>query len=123
MTSAAGGRRFRYSLRTLFLVLTALGLWLFPQGRWIRERHQALRWVGSRADYWRDVPVSQRAIPGAQAPWQLRLLGEGGVERISVVTSADDAAAKQRELELLFPEAEVLVLTPGPGYQGVHTAQ
>ncbi len=32
----------------------------------------------------------------------------------------DGVAAKQGQLVRLFPEAHVLVMTPGPGYVGEH---
>jgi hypothetical protein len=116
-------RRFRFSLRTLFVVVTVLGLWLFPQLKWILDRHSALGWIGTQAVYWHDMPVSQRTFFGTPAPWQIRILGEAGVEQISVVVEKDDVVVKQRELERLFPEADVLVMTPGPGYVGAHSRQ
>jgi hypothetical protein len=51
------------------------------------------------------------------------MLGEAGVEQISVVVEKQGVAAKQRELDRLFPEANVLVMTPGPGYIGKHAAR
>jgi hypothetical protein len=113
--------RFRFSLRTLFVVVTILGLWLFPQLKWILERHSALGWIGTQAVYWHDVPVSQRAHFGTPAPWPIRMLGEAGVDQLSVVVEKDEVAVKQRELERLFPEADVYVMTPGPGYVGEHS--
>ena len=108
-------RWFRYSLRTLFVAVTILGVWLFPQLKWILDRHAALAWVGTQAEHWQKLPVSQRAYFGVAAPWQIRMFGEPGVERISVVVESDEVAARQQELERLFPEAEVFVLTMGPG--------
>ncbi len=116
-------RWFRYSLRTLFVVVTVAGVWLFPKLKWIIDRHDARAWIGTQAEYWDDLQVSQCAEPGVAAPWQLRMLGESGVKVISVVVDASAADAKQRELEWLFPEAHVLVMTPGPGYTGRHAVK
>lgn len=102
----------------MFVVVAVLGVCLFPQLKWIMDRHAALDWIGVQAERWHDLPVSQRAHLGAGAPWQIRMLGETGVEQISVVVEKDAVIAKQRELEILFPEAAVLVMTPGPGYVG-----
>src|SRR5262249_20152357 len=119
MPHAPNRRWFRWSLRTMFVVVTILGLWLFPQMKWIMDRRAALRWIVTQGDIWRDVPVSQRAhLGGVPAPWQIRMLGETGVEQIGVVVEAAEVAARRKELERLFPEAEVLVMAPGPGYAG-----
>ncbi len=116
-------RWFRYSLRTLFIVVTVAGIWLFPKLKWIMDRNAAHAWIGTQAEYWDDMPVSQCAQPGKDAPWQLRMFGESGVKVISVVAYPSAADAKQQELERLFPEAHVLVMTPGPGYAGKHAVK
>ena len=113
-------RWLRFSLRTMFVVVTILGLWLFPQLKWIRDRHAALGWVSTQATYWQDMPVQQGSFPGGQAPWQIRMLGEPGMEMIVAIVEKDEVTRKQRELQSLFPEAHVGVHTPGPGYKGVH---
>jgi len=42
MTARETPRRwFRFSLRTLFVVLTILGVWLGVQVKWIKDRHAA----------------------------------------------------------------------------------
>ncbi|MBI2825566.1 MAG: hypothetical protein HYX69_12860 [Planctomycetia bacterium] len=109
-------RLFQFGLRNLLVGMTALAVWLAIQVNWIKNRHDAVSWIAAQAEVWRDLPVSQRAYPGRDAPWRIRMLGEMGVEQISVVVEKDIVATKQRELERLFPEADVLVLTPGPGY-------
>ncbi len=124
MPAALKRRWFAYRLRTLFVVVTAIGLGVFPPLKWIMERRAALAWVGAQAAYWHDLPVSQRTLFGSPAPWPIRILGEAGVERISVVVEKEDeVAGKKQQLERLFPEADVMVLTPGPGYVGQHAPQ
>ena len=83
----------------------------------------AVAWAVSQAEYWADVPVSQRVHFGVHAPWPIRILGEEGVEQVSVIVEKEAVAAKQHELEQLFPEATVVVMTPGPGYVGKHAAR
>ena len=104
----------------MFVVVTVLGLWVFPQLKWIMDRHSAIGWAATQAEYWHDLPVSQKTFFGTPAPWQIRMFGETGVERISVVVEPDAAVAKQIELQRLFPEADVFVGSPGPGYKGKH---
>lgn len=116
MTAAPKRRWFRFSLRTLFVVMTVFGCWLGSNLHWIQERHAALDWIKTQAGAWHDVPVSQGAKGETRAPWQTRIFGDTGVEQIVVVVEKDAVVAKQRELARLFPEADVLVVTPGPGY-------
>jgi hypothetical protein len=110
-------RWFSFSLRTLFVLVTIFGVWLGLQVKWMQDRHAALDWVKAQEVVWHEIPVSQGAILGRDAPWQLRLLGESGAEQVSVLVENDERAPRQQTLERLFPEAEVLVLTPGPGYR------
>src|SRR5262245_51555998 len=105
MTEPARRRRgwFSYSLRTFFVVLTILGVWLGVQVKWIRDRHAALEWVeavNSRpistapgAD-WVSMEVryqwtNELVVP---APWQIRMLGEDGVAEIHVNRSQTSAS-------------------------------
>jgi hypothetical protein len=105
-------------------VLALAAAWTGYSLNWIWNRHHALDWIESQAEVWRDVPLSQHAYLGSHAPWQLRILGETGMSRVCVVVDKDDAvASKQQELERLFPEADVLVVTPGPGFAGKKQAK
>ena len=38
-------RWFRFSLKTLFVVLTLFGVWLGVQVNWIRQRREARQWI------------------------------------------------------------------------------
>jgi hypothetical protein len=116
-------RWFRFSLRTLFVLVAIIGVplgWGAYQLNWIWQRHTALIWVTTQAEHWHEVPVSQRAWLGTPAPRSLRIFGEVGAEQISVVVDADQVDEKQQSLERLFPEAKILVMTPGPGYFDEH---
>src|SRR5262245_8178895 len=108
----------RYRLRTLLISVTLAAAWLGYHMHWIRQRSQALAWVGSQANYWDDMPLEQGAFPGTPPPWRIRLLGAEGVKMISVMVYREEETARQRELDDLFPEAEVHVYVPGPGYHG-----
>jgi hypothetical protein len=112
-----------FSLRNLFIAISIIAVWLAYEFNWIRQRQVAIAWATSQAERWAGVPVSQRVHFGARAPWPIRMLGEAGVEQISVVVEKQEVAVKQRELERLFPEANVVVMTPGPGYIGKHAAR
>lgn len=90
-------RWFRFSLRTLFVVVTLLcvllGGWMSYQLNWIRRRHDYLREHGLH-----PMRVTQ------SAPWSLRPFREPGVSILIVNT--DDELAIVRSL---FPETSILM--------------
>jgi hypothetical protein len=42
---------------------------------------------------------------------------------VSIIARKNEQAAKQAELQRLFPEAKVHVMTTGPGYHGKHAGE
>jgi hypothetical protein len=126
MTASAVSRRwFRFSLKTLLVLVTILGSflgWFGVQLRWIHDRREALRWIidirarqlardsGSLVPPEKGVYVSHAGIT---APWSLGILGESGVERLEVYQDwlNPDARYSLNELRVLFPEAEVIATT------------
>lgn len=110
MTAPAAPRRrwFSYSLRTLFVLLTAFGLffgWLGVQLKWIHDREQAVEWL-------RDHSVERLgscAIICNQnpAPWGVRILGGDSITSVRCTLTGVESAATDREIRRLFPEAEI----------------
>ena len=95
-------RRWSYSLRTLFVVVTALcaaGSWAAYQLNWIRERHAAL---GS--DEGDDSPIGCAMTRGV-APLSLRMLGEPGYAAIYAPGLPSNPSVAR--LRSLFPEAGI----------------
>jgi hypothetical protein len=90
-------RWFRFSLRTLFVVVTVFACWLGCQLNWIRQRHEHLR------------RFPEKQFHDVAAPLSLRPFGEAGVEWLNV-----DDGPGVGELRSLFPEAAFWVTTP-PG--------
>ena len=85
--------RVRFGLRTFFVLLTLLGVWLGVQVKWIRDRHRAME----------GADMSGHPDPYmTPAPWSLRLFGELGITGISV--ERDQVLYYQT----LFPEASVV---------------
>lgn len=87
--------RFAFSLRTLFVLVTIIGTvlgWLAIQLQWIRDRREAQRWLIdtharqlARDSGGKMPPLKGDYVSRAEkAPWMLRMLWEGGVERIEV---------------------------------------
>ena len=91
-------RWFRFSLRTFFVLLTLFGVWLGMQMKWIRDRHEAIRWLEARGG---------SVEHGRAAPLSLAMLGENGVEVLCIPRTTDDYVEKGVELENLFPEADL----------------
>ena len=118
--------RLRFGLKTLFLLVAVVALWLGYQWNWIRQRHAAMYWMRDQMHYWSDVPVSQQfSVEPGTAPWPIAMFGEQGMtDACVVVASEEETVKKQAELERLFPEAaSILVVCPGPGYAGKHAAE
>jgi hypothetical protein len=99
-------RWYRWSLRTLFVVVTALGISFGSVAynlNWIRQRHQALQiWTGLQG-------------PSTSAPGMLWIFGEPGYEvvvkmripRTTKYPTGEDRNECNR-MQALFPEASVL---------------
>jgi hypothetical protein len=92
--------RPRFSLRTLFAVVTITGVvagWAAQQLNWIRQRHEFLRTLNiafsGTIQLKSFMPVS---IPAA--PWQLAAFGESPCWSLRVTSSNLDLAHR------LFPE-------------------
>ena len=99
-------RWFRFSLRTLFVVVTLFGVWLAIQVKWIRDRREFLK-ATPETRY--VFTVSRGALPWRSqpaAPGLLWLFGEPGVNYLSIEAEAGQPFAD--EARRLFPEAEIL---------------
>jgi hypothetical protein len=84
-------RWFRFSLRTMFVLVTVLCIWLGYYLNWIRQRHDYIERYGT-TNSWvlSDVPT--------HFPWPLRALGEQEVLAVNVPPSQSKYVRK------LFPE-------------------
>ena len=110
----------RYSLRTLLVSLTLLGVWLGVQVKWIKDRHAfAARHLALAT----EVNAKRQALqcgaalqlqPAGTRPLGLCVLGEPAVpylqvivlrEKESEIEQFDDEEGKRAKA--LFPEAQV----------------
>jgi hypothetical protein len=96
----------RYSLRTLFVVVLLVGIWLGYYANWQRERHNALEWVNQRA---KRGTVMHSHDPKRKLPWTLELMGEKPQEMIWVNVDPESVedARQIEKIRSLFPEAHV----------------
>jgi hypothetical protein len=114
-------RWFRFSLRTMFVVVTALCIWLVVHEKWVKDRARVLRWLDQFPAASGEPPMYYVAddIHHKPAPLSLLVLGDRTI-RIVHVPFGDDASLEIAELRVrdarrLFPEAEVRLLhRPGP---------
>ena len=95
--------RFRFSLRTLFVVVTVVCVWLGYQVNWIRQRHAFLARDGAYGTNIQEPagpwgPASEVTV---DPPWGLWLLGEKGFGIVVVLPEVESNAKR------LFPEADV----------------
>jgi hypothetical protein len=105
MTSALNRRRFRFSLRTMFGVVTVLACWIGYELRWIQQRRSAIN----------DASVVGLVVSGGPGvafsphppPWHLRLFGEDQLWAHLLVTSSETTDADLTRLQSLFPELKV----------------
>ena len=56
-------RWFRFSLRTLFVLLTLFGIWLGIQVKWVRDRQAARLWVHEHGFIIADIAHSASLVP------------------------------------------------------------
>ena len=114
-------RWFRFSLRTLFVLVTIFGVWLGVQVKWIRDRHEALMqyrglengtvgetFTGHNSWFYPSVLRGE----SAKAPWSIRIFGEYGMKTIlldggdALDRDPERVQSEKRRLAKLFPEAE-----------------
>jgi hypothetical protein len=104
-------RWFRYSLRTLFVAVTVLGValvschWLWTQVSWKRARAQALE--SQFSSHWTRVDAKR----GSPAPFGVRILGAPGYGMVTIFVKPFTSDQQMREtlqrFSSLFPEAMV----------------
>jgi hypothetical protein len=99
----------RYSLRTLLIVVTTIGIVLGYQINWIHQRHRFLAdqlarhdaaWAGHETDpqkartldWWRNQLATDK-----RAPLLLWLFGEPAVDRLIIVIPEEDVIERRKE--------------------------
>ena len=103
-------RWFRFSLRTLFVVVTVFcdwtRGWFVYQLNWIWHRHAFLNESYTRSpEGWLEGSLLPDFDPPEKTPWTLRLFGEEPISYICIIPyKGPEYVARCKEL---FPEAEV----------------
>jgi hypothetical protein len=108
MNSGPAHRRFVFSLRMMFVLLTLLAVlsaWTAVQLNWIKERHAFLAEISGRAGVVRASDEVVNRMTPQQAPWSLRPFGEPAIGLIVLTPYQDQEWHWRRRAENLFPEA------------------
>jgi hypothetical protein len=112
-------RSFQFSLRTMFILLTATAVicWLtleimFVRERqaWLRNERQSHSLIKSASEWLGPVPETAR-VPS----WR-RMLGDEAIVKIGLATGSNQADLDRAKK--LFPEADVMILSQGNGRGG-----
>jgi hypothetical protein len=109
-------RVLRFSLRTLFLVLTAIGLFLGWNSHRLSQRRALLDTIQASGGFWGTTPAPRKPMPLA---WRLF-----GVQRYDMVWLPNELYVDEQffqRAESLLPEAELVDLSPGV-YQELMTS-
>jgi hypothetical protein len=96
--------RLRFSLRTLFVLVTLLCVWMGYHLNWIRQRREARGWAKEHAYFFLADE------PNDRFPFGLTLLCEEGVSFICVFPHQRDPLDHEQKiakLKILFPEAHM----------------
>lgn len=102
--------RFAFSLRTLFVVFTVLGLvigWLSTEVKTVRRRQETKDWLGSRNSFWKAFD-DQSIIP----IWR-RLMGDTAWELVALhpLNGLPPRTPRMEveDLQEMFPETTISV--------------
>lgn len=104
MTPALKRRWLRFSLRTLFVVLTVAACclgWIVNQLIWLNARRAAIAEIRHPGDWYK---YADSELPETRSPWQIRLMGGGAIVKIIAPNRTE---SELKRLRGLFPEAEV----------------
>ena len=113
VTTTPRRRWFRFSLRTLFVVVTVFAAWLGWELNWIRER----RLIANGAPRWVvfDTQLGTQHLVQPKAPGILWIFGEPGYAAVRLVVCIDDQNGDEDKEIMrakgLFPESLVELAT------------
>lgn len=109
MTPAPKRRWLRFSLRTMFVGVTAFGLWLGWHFSDVRQRMVMREFIAEIKGEVVDPPVDESDIWAAKIPKWRRFLGDKPAEFIALPMDTTDENVQT--VKRLFPEAQVLRAT------------
>jgi hypothetical protein len=123
--TADRSRWFRCSLRTLFVLVTAVACWLAYYIHWKNERREARAWmhaqdiggsIGFGPEPRPDLPCMLRLL--GERPEKVLIMADGGSQRNSEPAPPDYRRLVEK-VASLFPEAQIVDLTGPDSYAAV----
>ena len=116
MTEPPKRRWFRFSLRTLFVVVTVFAIWLGYHVNWIQERRVGRQWLEEHSpiNMWPvgNMPSFPNSETKPPLPFGLRILGERPLLFALVRPKDSESLSRYRqrvaEMSRLFPECRIL---------------
>lgn len=127
MQTQPGRRWFRFSLRTMFVIVTVFACWIGWQTSIVRERKAALREarttlqinVTTVADWMKFGPgIRPQSSRPSQVSFVRRWLGDEAIHSISIMEHMDGSDAAASRFKKVFPEAEVYTVPAVPCHPG-----
>ena len=115
MTPAPKRHWFRFSLRTLFVVVTVFAVplgWVAYQLNWIRQRREFIRAQAERGNAMGTMTAF------IDAPGMLWVFRENGYRFIGVLADEDATASDTKRATALFPEAQILAMKRPSAFNG-----
>jgi hypothetical protein len=115
--------RLQFTLRTLFIFITLVALWLGYYANWAHQRREARKWFDAHADDIGGSVIIDDDWP--MPPWPLRLFGEDPMHARSVKpleSDRQDLAAYRVRVEKmasLFPECMIIERPENTGSEPV----
>ena len=114
MTLAPKRRWFRFSLRTLFVVVTVACCWLGYYVNWAHQRRHGREWLEEHD--WMQRGIGNISIPYVREakpdlPWPLRMLGEGPLIFYLIAEGTEgreEYLQRVAEMSRLFPECQII---------------
>ena len=120
MTAPPKRRWFRFSLRTMFVLVTVFAIWLGWNVRQVRQRAEVVSQVEANGGWVLRTSPGLMATSG-NLPFSWWLVGARPVYTVSL--DRDYEPAKQARIEQLFPEAFVMPYIRDHGPLGFPTAE
>jgi hypothetical protein len=126
MQTQPGRRWFRFSLRTMFIVVTVFACWFGWQTKIVRDRKAALTearknpsfHVTTVADWLQWAPVAVQAPETPSVSFVRRWLGDEPIYSISILGHVDGSEAALDRFKNVFPEAQVVERHAEPCHPG-----
>ena len=111
-------RWFRFSLRTLFVLVTLFCVWLGYQLNWVRQRREEIKCERVEAGHTQMCFQTSAEPPTYQAPALLRFFGECGYASLWTrdFQTNEQSLAEAHRVRRLFPEATIYYSVEFPEY-------